>query len=282
MKRALADVTKLTRMVGTFVSTDGVRAVVDVGGGRIPADMAGYLPEINEPVWVLFIDGTALILGPTKMKPAEGTVTGPPSGNLVPISTVAGAMSVPYASGLTLSAGQVVKLGAWSGGGFVGAIMSTSPPPPLAPAPPSPGPVNQSAVFTAVDAGSYRSGWWTSQVWASDSNTGAWFYGSKIADTIPNGAAITAAAIYISATQITGWPPNIGYHSSAGKPGGNVSVGGASAVPVFNGWVNIPLSIVDYLKSNVGGVGVASGGYSIFRSLGQDPSSGALRINWTA
>ena len=280
--RKVAAKADVQRLIGTYVSTDGIRGVVDVGGGRIPADLAGYTPEVNETVWVLFIDGTATILGPTLQKPGIGIVSAAPSANLVPISTTAGPFTLPYAAGLSLSAGQQVKLGAWNEGGFVFAVMSTTPAAGNPGAGPGTGATDHVQTFTAIDAGSYNgSSWWTGQVYASDSNIGAWFYGTKIADTIPDGAGIASVEIYLSANQISGSAPNIGYHGSAGKPGGGLSISGAVATG-RSGWVSLPTSFGDYLKANPGGIGCLHGGYNIFNSLAADGQSGALRIHWIA
>jgi hypothetical protein len=280
VKKKLADTPKTRILVGTYVSTDGVRATVDVGGGRIPADFCGYEPEVNESVRILFLDGTATLLGPSKLRPGRGTITDAPAANLVPVSTDAGDFDLPYAAGLSLSAGQVVKLGGWNDGGFVFAVMSTSPTPGDAPPPPGGGGGDETKIFTAVDAGSYRGGWWTAQVYASDTNTGAFFYGTKIADTIPDGAVIVSIEMYCSISMLDFQAPNIGVHSSASKPSGNVSIAFSAPVNIFNGWVTLPTSHGDYLKANYGGIGIDGGGYSILNSLAGDPQSGALRIHY--
>lgn len=255
--------------------------MVDVADqGRIPADFCGYIPEVSETVWVLFVGGTALILGPTVLKGDSGTVASAPSANLVAVATDGGTITVPYASGLTLSIGQRVKLGSWSGGGFVYAVISTTPVPNTPPVTPVPSGGTFSQTFLARDSGSYRSGWWTNDVWASDNNTGAWFHGSAIADTIPDSAAILDIKLYMSPSQAYGYAPNIGYHGSPTKPGGNISPGGTSAIGVSSGWVSIPASIGDYLKTTPGGIAVNHGGYNIFRSIQSDASSGALSITW--
>jgi hypothetical protein len=281
IRKKLADVPDVGRMVGTFVSTDGIRGVVDVGGGRIPADMAGYIPDINETVWVLFLNGTALILGPSVPKAGKGTIVGPPSGNLVQVDTVVGRLTIPYANGLTLSAGQVVKLGAANDGYFVYAIMSTSPAAPTPPPAPGGGGGTQTQIFMPTDAGSYGSRWWTNQVYSSDSNIGAWFYGSQIADTIPDGATIQSIEINISIYSLSYQAPNFGVHGSASKPGGAVGLSLVTGVSIASGFIGLPTSFGDYLKANVGGVGINHGGYAILNSLASDPASGALRIRWS-
>lgn len=284
VKKALADTSKVTRLIGTYVTDDAGRAVVDVGGGRIPADFCGYVPGVNESVWVLFVDGTATILGPTKMRSGIGTVAAAPAFNLVTVSTDGGTEILPYASGLSLSVGQVVKLGSWNDGGFVYAVMSTTPAPVAPPAPPAgSGGGSFSQTFVARDSASYRSGngWWTSEVWSADNNTGAWFYGSAIADTIPDSATITRVQIYIAARQIQYAGPNFGAHGTPYRGGGNISFGtGTQSVGIYNGWVDLPGFIGDYLKTTPGGIGLDHGGYSIMKGINQDGSSGALAINW--
>lgn len=283
VRRKLAALPDIGLLPGVFVASDGVRGTVDVGGGRIPADFAGYRPEVGEDIRILIINGTATILGPAKLKSGQGTVAAPPSGNLVKVTTEAGDITVPYAAGLSLSVGQQVKLGAANEGQFVFAVMSTSPTPAAPPPPPSGGGGLQTQIFNAIDAGSYRSGngWWTAEVYASDTNDGAFFYGSKITDTIDDAATIKSIEIFISIRKSGPQAPNWGYHGSPTKPGGNVALSGLSSIPISNGWIALPVGFADYLKANAGGVGIHQGGYQILNSLAADPQSGALRISWT-
>jgi hypothetical protein len=281
INRGLNAKADVRRLIGTFVSTDGVRGVVDVGGGRIPVDLSGYTPEVDESVWVLFIDSTATVLGPTLQKPGQGTVTAAPANNLVPVSTTAGPFTLPYAAGLSLSAGQIVKLGAWNEGGFVFAVMSTTPAAGNPGGGPGAGTGDQVQVFSAIDSGSYNGSWWTGQVYASDSNTGAWFYGSKIADTIPDTAVIVSVELYLSPVQTEFAGPNIGYHAAGTKPGGSLTIIGATPSSAA-GWVALPNYFGDFLKANVGGLGCLHGGFNIYNSLAGDAQSGAVRIHWQA
>lgn len=280
VKLALAGAAKAQRLPGVYVGTDGVRATVDVGGGRIPADLCGYQPVVGESVWVLFVGATATVLGPSVLKPGRGKVKTTPTGNKVTLTTVAGDVTVPFAAGLSLSVGQVVKLGGWNDGGFAYAVMSTSPPPTPAPPAPGAGGTDRTVTFLATDSGSFQSSWWTGQVYASDSNVGAWFYGSQIHDTIPDTAAILSCELYISVAQLLYAPPNIGIHGYDVKPAGTVAVNQSAPVGVSAGWNLIPTALADWLKANPGGIGCAHGGYNIFNSVGQDAQSGALRIHW--
>jgi hypothetical protein len=164
-------------------------------------------------------------------------------------------------------------------------LMSTSPAPVTAPPVGASGAATHVDPFTAVDSGSYGSGrWWTNQVYASDSNLGAWFYGTKIADTIPSSATIQKVEIYVGqATQISGAAPVFATHPYTSKPGGSPTLSPVAAVGIAPGWVDLGgagISIGNVLRNSGGsfGVGVDHGGYNIFPSLAQDGQSGALRI----
>lgn len=118
-------------------------------------------------------------------------------------------------------------------------------------------------------------------MWASDSTVGAWFYGSKIADTL-GGANVSRIEIWISAAQLFGANPNIGYHGYKTKPGSMPTINAATPIAVRDGsWVQLPTSFGQFLASNNGGIGTLHGGYNKFRSLAQDARSGALRITST-
>lgn len=277
--RQLGGKSTIRPLVGTFVSASATGYVIDVGGGRIPAAPGSlYLPEVNESVWVWFIDGSPFVMGPTVPKPDRGTVASVASG-IVSLTTSLGQVSAPY-TGTTPSAGQIMKL-AWHGGPMA-SLMSTSPAGNTAPPAPGGGTSSHVDTFTAVDSGSFGSGrWWTAQVYASDSNLGAWFYGTKISDTIPASAAVQKTEIYVPpGSQISGSAPNFATHTYASKPGGAPSLPVAAAVGIAPGWVVLPNSIGIALKRGGGslGVGLNQGGYNILRSLAQDGQSGAIRI----
>jgi hypothetical protein len=164
-------------------------------------------------------------------------------------------------------------------------LMSTSPAGNTAPGGAVGTASSHTTVFTALDAGSFGPGtsgrWWTPQVYASDSNLGAWFYGSKISDTIPATALTQRVELYVgSASQISGSAPNIAVHGYGSKPAGAPTLSTIAAVGIAPGWVTIPSSIGDALKAGGGaaGVGLNHGGYNILPSLTQDGMSGALRI----
>lgn len=274
--------------LGTFVGLSDFRVLVDVGGGRIPAEVAtAYRPEVNEQVQVLFVDGRPYMLGPAIPKPGEGTVQST-AGNLINVQTDIGVVQAPFPSGSTFTAGTQVKL-YWSQGPYILSRMSTSPPPPAPPPNPGGGGGPRQQVFTAIQAGSWQTNGsrWIANPRASNGYLGAWHYGTKIRDTIPGNATNPVIEIYINYTQRSGNPPNFALHNQATQ-GGSPSLFGSTAWDAPEGWQRLPSSLegvwFDSLKGggNALGVGLDHGGQNIFASLTDDPSSGALRISWTA
>lgn len=275
--------TKVTTDVGTFVAATATGCTVDVGGGRIPARLgSSYLPEVNETVNVwTFDDGTTFVMGPTVGKAPTGTVTAVAS-SLVTLSTVFGDVTAPYI-GSTPAAGQIMGL-RWHGGPLALGVMSTSPAAPTPPDPPAESTSRHVDVFQALDAGSWnRFGWQQAQVWASDSYSGLWTYGSKIADTLPASADVAKVEIYLPVVSLYGNPPNFALHAYTKKPAGQPGYGTTVPLAVRPGWNTLPKSWGNALRSGGGsfGVGVNHGGKNIFRSLAQDGMSGALRITST-
>lgn len=281
--RLLMDKSDVTQFIGTFISWNGSVATIDAGGGRFPAKTATpYRPQVGETVWIFFIDEVPFMMGPTLLKPGTATVVSVTSG-LATVTTDIGSVVATYNSGVTLSAGQAVKL-MWGDGPHIIGVLSAVLPVPTAPAQPNPStPVVHSDTFTAVDAGSWNgtSGWWSPEVLADDADLGAWFYGSKIADTI-RGGQILRVELFASLKSRSGAAPNIGYHAHPARPAGTPTITAAAATDVADGqWVALPISVGTFLASNAGGIGVAHGGATTFRSLTDDAQSGALRITST-
>ena len=269
---------------GLYRGLDGLRVIVDFDGGEVPAHPAtSYRPAINEPVWVCITDDVAYMVGPTRPLPADGVVESTASGK-VTLSTDIGTVVASYPLGATLSAGQEVKL-FWGGElPHVIGVKSTTPAPP--PASGGGGGVasEHTKTFTAVQAGSYGSSWWTDQVWSSDNNLGAWFYGTKIRDTIPAGAQIRSVQVFLSPTQLFGDPANFTIHGHAYQPSGSPALYSSALTAPSGGWVGLPVSFGNALRAGGGalGIGIAHGGFHIFRSLAQDALSGALHIRFRA
>lgn len=281
----LARKSKVTPLSGTFVSYDGVGCQVDVGDGRMDAMLgSGYLPGVGEAVLVMFIDGIPYVMAPSTPRPHVGTVTAVNAG-LVALSTVAGPVGPCSYSGSAPTVGQVMRL-VWHGGPF--AVPATAEPGSVAPGNPGGGGTTQHVDdFWATSTGTWNSafgggtatGYFNSEVWASNTTLGFWFYGTKTQDTIPGTAVIQRVQMYVAARQIQGGAPIFTVHDNPSPPGDALSGGVALGVSNF-AWVDLPLSFGDALKQGGGayGVGVRHGGYNIFKSLSADGMTGALRI----
>jgi hypothetical protein len=276
-------------LIGTFVGPSGTQAIVDVGSARVTIPALGpTFPFTNEPVRLLRVGKITLMLGPVPRWPVgKVTATGSPRCTVEypPGSGVTKQMGYP--PNITPTVGDTVLID-WASGGSVSTKLTIAP---GATAPPDPGGGSggqQQQVFTAVDSGTWQTAnggrWWQNDVWAvsTGNNTGAWFYGSKIRDTIPDSAAINAAEIYLPIFYDTGSAPIAQVHSSTSKPGGNISgVGGTSALNPSSGWVPIPAAFLDYLKANDGGIALVGGGFKKYRGTASDGQSGALRVTYS-
>lgn len=284
LKSALAAKSKVKVLSGTFVSSTTTQLVVDCGNGRIACfPLVSYLPLVGETVYVMFIDDVPYVTGPTRVKPNQGTVVSA-TGGLVTLTTSVGTLVLPYTTTLTPTAGQVMYL-IWQGGqGFAVAVMSVQPATVAPPVKVVPTTSSHTDKFTATATGSYQSGhFWNDEVYSSTGNIAEWVYGRKIADTIPSSAVIHSVQLYCSMVQIFGSDPNFALHSDT-TLSGSPSLGGVTAIPIGQRvWISLPTSYGNALKRGGGsfGVGVAHGGYNIFKSRSEDGQSGALLIRST-
>jgi len=280
----IAGKSRITPQAGIFVSYDASGCVVDVGEGRMAAALAsGYLPEVGEPVQVWFVDGIPFVMGPRTPRPHAGKVTAVASGK-VTLSTPVGPVGpIPY-WGSAPAVGSDMRM-VWHGGGVAFAVAAAE----VAAPPVDPGqtPASQHVdTFTATAAGTWNTGggdsagsYFNSEVWASNTTIGFWFYGTKIADTIPAHANIQRVQIYIAARQIQGSAPRFTVHDNPNPPGDNLSGGDLIGVSNYS-WIDLPTGWGGALKRGGGGYGIGTrhGGYNIFKSLAADAQSGALRI----
>jgi hypothetical protein len=266
----------------SFVGATSTGCQVDIQGNRVPATLAtSFLPEVQEVVWLWALDDRFFIVGPAAVKPDRGTVQSTASGLVTLTTSIGTTITCPYA-GAAPAAGQVMKL-LWQGGPFA-FLMSTSPAAAAPPPPPASTPVTHADTFNSVDAGSYGTRWFTNQVWGSDHNLGAWFYGTKISDTIPSSAVIQRVQVWVPpGSQISGSAPNFAVHSYLSKPAGAPALSTVAAVGISGGYVDLPVSVGTALKNGGGsfGVGLNHGGYNILLSRDQDAASGQLVITST-
>jgi hypothetical protein len=282
---ALREIPSVSSKLGTFVRRDGVRVVVSFAGRQVVLPFVGsQLPPVGASVQVESRDGVSVVTGAAAPLPGAAVVTAVAE-PLVTVSAWGREYTLRHAAGYVPVVGHEVSVSWSADGGLVQDRVSA--PAVQQPAPELPLPVSggfHPGPFTAVGSGSFGSRWFTNDVYASSSNTGGWWYGSKVRDTIPDGARIDGAAIFLNPRQVSGSNPVMRLHSSEGQPGGPLAFVGApfALAGARSGWVNIPTAWVDYLKANSGGIGFEHGGYNIFRGTGADALSGALDLSWTA
>lgn len=269
-------------LTGVYRGLDGIRAIVDFDGGRVPAHMmTPYMPEVNEAVWVLVLDGVAYVTGPAAPRPGNATVLSA-SGGTARVSTALGDVTATYDGATSYPAGTLVKL-AWVEGAHIIGRRGAVPAPVVPPPPEQAGPQTQTRTFYPTDSGSYQPGygWRTADVWSSSNNSGGWFYDNQIRDTIDDAAKILAAEIYLpKPDRLLGARP-FGRHGHASKPQGALQFFDTSTLGGTEGWVGIPLGLIEHLKANTGGLGFDIGGWNVWPGK-RDGQSGALRVTFTA
>lgn len=147
------------------------------------------------------------------------------------------------------------------------------------PADPPPASTGGSATFRPVDSGNYRSGvYQNAYVEISTSRSGHYWYGTQIADTIPDSATISRAEINLNENwdNVPGTPSKMGTHTQAYR-GGEPALSGA--VDVYNGGT-IPLGgYADALKTGAAyGIGFALG--TGWRQFDTAARSGSIYMEW--
>lgn len=284
---ALSRIDQTEALVGVFVSQTGTLARVNQGSTTIDVRSLARYPLIpGEAVRLERRGDTMVLLGPTVPRAATGRVvgTGSPTCTVEYPDGSGVTKQMPYPAGYTPVLNDKVAIN-WETGGSIETVLTAIPtvttPGTAAPT----GPVQfHPAPFLAIDGGSYRAGsWWTSQVIASNSNSGCWFYGSTIKDTIPDTATIVSARIYLPLLSIQGSEsPQLGRHGLTVKAGAP-TIAAAAALEPRSGWVTIPTTLIDFLKANDGGLGFLAGfSYTTWYGPASDGLSGALDITYLA
>jgi hypothetical protein len=303
------------RLQGVMVlasGTFGAKALaVNVNGNIIPARYYdGVTVQVGDPVAVEFVAGPqgqaeAWVTGrlaPTP-RPAQGTVkTVPPSSQTITVTGTDGTDYTSYfASTYTPVVGDNVIL-AWSNGiptAMAKVGVTPAPPPPAAVAAPPPTAATGTGRYAAVDTSTYWGpGGWGS--WAGGNNvyqgdygsgmlTGAWFYGGSPTELA--GRTVTAIRFTLGGRNGAGAsssavPVNIFSHTSARRPGGNVTIGGGSATAIAQPWqgptvIGLPLSFATDLLAG-GGICITNNPYAGFYGRNTQPNSGFLEIDWSS
>jgi hypothetical protein len=238
---------------------------------------------------VLQVGPTTVCLGALP-KPAHGIVKSAPSGGRVVVTADDDLdYSVNYNNLYTPTVNDNVKLD-WDliGGFVVGPTASTPTGDPNIVVPSGPPPIEggggpHEQIFYPSDSGTTdgSGSWFTTEVFCSDSDVGAYFYGGQIVGTIPPGATITDGSIYIEETA--------NYYPGSLATLGTSNIGDKSGVPaasnVINlsagsGWKSLGGPILGALQTGAAtALATAHGGYHIFAPKGG--LSGAIDIKWS-
>jgi len=276
--KQLKTIPDVASKLGVFVRMSGQLAVINVGGSTISVPVSGFYPPIaGMSVQLERRNGSLIVTGPSKQLPALGVMTS--SGT--PKATVL-AGGIEYTLGMrdtyTPTIGDDVEIN-WFSGLIQGKVKGLAAVTPTFENPPAGSAPFENLRIMAETSGSYIERWWTNDVYNGNSNTGAWFYGARVADGL-RGATISKIEIYLNPRRASGYAPQVGTHTSGSKPGGNVTVSNQVALEPRSGWVELDAAWAGILQAG-GGIGVTPSGYTIWRGTGSDALSGALRFSGT-
>lgn len=286
VKKLLAGKSTVSVRLGRYVGVSAGFALIDMADQRFPVSFksGGFVPQVNDVVWVESVDGALYMTGPATGKPGLGVVS-TVSGALVTVTTDFGSFTMPY-SGTAPTSGDMVGI-SWSSGPWCSLLSTSVDGGEQPPAPGGGGGPAKTVVFRAAWAGTThqsKADWWQAQVWAADNNLGAWGYGNTIRDTVPASAEYVSLQVFVNRTQQRGSAPNWALHNLADRSGLPGFTSLATWHPTGNGWQTPPDAASWFAALKAGGsargVGFNHGGYSKFASLAQDALSGALSISW--
>jgi hypothetical protein len=292
IQKRLNTIPSIESKLGVFVGLSGAIATVNIGPNTVDIPYVGQYPaQVGETVQLERRNGQIVATGPANPRSAAGRVTAVTTPKLT-VDVDGQLEMLPYDPD-AYSAPAIndeVSIDWFYPGGRVSGRLSITPvivPPPTA-APVSAGPGRQT--FTAQSSGSFNPAPVRSDdvIYGGSYPAGGWFYGPKIADTIPNGATITVFRIYLVCRLGSGSQLRLGTHTQGSKPGTAFPVSSLATInginAGFTGWVDLlalGINWADFLKSNLGGIGTTGAGYRILRGVSSDALSGALDIGWS-
>ena len=275
----LATIPDVSQQTAIFVRMDGPLAIVNIGDRSVSIPCSGFYPPLaGMIVQVERRNGRLLLTGPA--------VPLDPMGVMVSAGTpkaLVNSGGVEYLLGLRAGyspvVGDAVEIN-WSTAIIQGKVTVAAVPADTTANPPAAaGPLSPDPVF-AEGSGSYQGRWWMNDVWASNNNDGAWFYGGRIQSALA-GASMAKIEIYLPLMSQIG-NVQIGVHSSGSQPGGPVAASMLTALGNRSGWVELPLAFANYLRDNAGGIFVQGGsGSNRWKGTQKDSLSGALRFQGT-
>lgn len=255
-------------------------ATINIGGARQIMPWVGTPPWPGDRVRVLYSGN----------QPACWAVYGPSQGTVVSVTanvaTVTGddGETYIYPAAVTVASGNRVRID--HGGRLINAVYPTEPGETiLQPAAPPPANAGGAATFRPIDSGNYRFGVYQNAfAEVSDNRTAAYWYGTQIADTIPDGATVTRAELHLVERwdNLPGTPSKLGTHTQPTRGAVPAMTGG---IDVLNGGAidlmpNGDTAFPDRLKTGAAyGLGFAQ--TFGWRQFDTSAGSGAVYMEWS-
>lgn len=267
----------VARLTAEFVQMVGPLAKVNIGQGSVDIPCVGFTPPI--PGMIVQVErrnGELVVIGPAVTLNPIGVIsaTGSPKCTV----TIDGVDYIlGYQAGYTPVVGDTVEINPATYIIQGKVTVANSPTTPTA----NPGgghPPLPTAPVLAIGSGQYRSRWQSNDVRASDSVSGAWFYGGRAGAAL-TGSTPTSIEIYLPLRKSLG-VCLVGVHTSPTQPGGYVTASSLTPLGSRSGWVALPVSFAFFLRDNpAGGIAVTSGnGDNQWAGTQTDALSGALRF----
>lgn len=263
----------------TAVSWSSRAVTVDVGGVVQPMRWEGTAPSVGDRVRVKWAGGQPFCSAVHGA--ALGTVDVVGSNVVTVTGDDGGSYTYPHEFGASFSVGQRVAMD--HDAEVVLFRLSTDPAakvPVETATPPDRGTTSQT--FYPTDSANW---WATGGRWdapfaeVSVSRSAFYFYGTQIADTIPNSATVVSASLQLREVwdRVPGVASLVGTHGAASRPGSAPALSGATAVDGSGSWDITGLATA--LKNGTAfGVGMAQNtGWRQFDSYAR---SGAITVTW--
>lgn len=282
------DQKRVLMRIGTVVSVDWVTqtCVVNIDTTSVVARISGQAPVVGKSINVMVVGQLAYTLG-RQDPPPLATVNGAPASGLVNVLSDDGnTYRVGFQTSYTPASGHRVLMD-WDAGGHI--VNRVDAAPTVTPPPENDNPsVRKTRTFRATDSGSYRSSWSSGVVYFGQSYPSAgWFYGTQMADSIPDDAVINSVSIYLEVTAQSGVATMPLYlHTSASRPGGGLALDQGTDIGSmpngFRGNVGLPAGWGNLLKTGARlGVGTTGPGYRRLNGPAQSAAAGSITISWT-
>jgi len=269
---------------GTCKSVDwgAGRAVVNISGGEVTVPMVGSPPAPGRHVWVQYVGDSPVCLGMVA-KPLLGTISGSASAGRINVVADDGeTYTLPYL-GAAPSNGQRVLID-WDVNGVILAGALSAEPEGSEYEPPATQPPSVSKKTITIyprASGSYSnsSGQWFDSSVRSDGNArGAYFYGTKVRDSVPSGAEIVKAEFYAAFEMANYTSVSLGVSTLNSKSGPPTISGGTVSIGLSSGWKNVT-SLIAGLRGSGRSLATTNAGLSRLARAGSR-NAGALRITY--